>query len=47
MNGPPKKGLLLFPSFIQGGDYVPVRPIEAVYEAVIEMIFILKSCHNL
>ena len=22
---------------LQGGDYVPVRPIEAVYEAVIEV----------
>ena len=23
--------------YVQGGEYVPVRPIEAVYEAVIEV----------
>ena len=33
---------------VQGGEYVPVRPIEAVYEAVIEVNFkILKFCHNI
>ena len=40
--------VLIIDLYVQGGEEVPVRQIEAVYEAVIEVILkILRSCHNL